>query len=67
MGGVCGGNFPVFSNLKIEIWLRKTGSLRWKSNMKRDHPSAETKGDLQRNSPVRSSFKKMERKALDQR
>lgn len=57
----------MFSNLKIEIWLRKTGSLRWKSNMNRDHPSAETKGDLQRNSPVRSSFKKMERKALDQR
>ena len=60
-------NFPVFSSLKIEIWLRKTGSLRWKSNINRDHPSTETKGDFQRNSPVRSSFKKMEREALDQR
>lgn len=65
MWGRAGGHFPV--SLKIERWLRKTGSLRWTYNINRGHPSAETKGGFQRNSPVRSSFKKMEREALDQR
>lgn len=55
--------FPVFRNLKIEIWLRKTVVLRWESNILTGHSSGEAKGEtspahsnFQEKSPARSNF-----------